>query len=241
VTELLVDLQDGDDTVVDALFDEAYPELRRRAQGQRKRWRGDRSLRTTALAHEVYLKLLNQDEQSWESRSHFFAVAARAMRHILVDRARNKQAQKRGGDVEIRSLEALREAFEREQATAEERSERIVVLDAALGEKDAAYARSRRSRRGDTTTSSGSATSTRKFWGPSARPPVTKPSSRPLSVDPPEIRPPRISACALRCDHRAPHREEGVSWYRDEIRDFGTLRSPNRKRKAGPPAKEMRF
>lgn len=132
VTKLLVDLRDGNGAIVDKLFEEVYTELRHRAEGQRKRWDGTPSLRTTALAHEAYLKLVNQEEQSWASRSHFFAVASRAMRHILVDRARKKRAQKRGGDVEIQSLESLREAFERAQATAEQRSEMLVVLDAAL-------------------------------------------------------------------------------------------------------------
>ncbi len=132
VTALLVDLRSGNDDVVDDLFDEVYTELRQRAQGQRRQWQGDLTLRTTALAHEAYLKLVDQEEQSWQSRSHFFAVASRAMRHILVDRARKKRAQKRGGDAEILSLDALREAFERDQATAEQRSEMLVVLDAAL-------------------------------------------------------------------------------------------------------------
>lgn len=132
VTAMLVDLRAGNDDVVDDLFDEVYTELRRRAQGQRKQWRGKPTLRSTALAHEAYLKLVDQEEQSWESRSHFFAVASQAMRHILVDRARKKRAQKRGGDAEVLSLEALREAFERDHATAEQRSEMLVVLDAAL-------------------------------------------------------------------------------------------------------------
>ncbi len=132
VTELLVDLRGGDDEVVDDLFEEVYTELRHRARGQRKQWKGDPGLRTTALAHEAYVKLVRQEEQSWESRSHFFAVASRAMRHILVDRARKQRAQKRGGDAQILSLEALRESLNRDQATTEERSEMLVVLDAAL-------------------------------------------------------------------------------------------------------------
>lgn len=132
VTELLVDLRNGDHEAADDLFETVYTELHQRAEGQRKRWEGDPSLRTTALAHEAYLKLVDREEQSWESRSHFFAVASRAMRHILVDRARKKQTHKRGGDVDIVSLEALREACEDEQVTAEQRSELLVILDAAL-------------------------------------------------------------------------------------------------------------
>jgi len=144
VTELLVDLRDENDAVVDDLFEEVYTELRHRAEGRRKEWQGDPTLRTTALAHEAYLKLVDQSEQSWESRSHFFAVASRAMRHILVDRARKRRAHKRGGDVDIVSLEALREALEREQATAEQRSEMLVVLDAALGRFEEEHERAAR-------------------------------------------------------------------------------------------------
>lgn len=144
VTELLVDLRSGDDEVAGDLFEEVYAELRQRARGQRKQWKGEPGLRTTALAHEAYLKLVRQEEQSWESRSHFFAVASRAMRHILVDRARKKRAQKRGGDADILSLEALRESLEREQATVEERSEMLVVLDAALSEFEEEHSRAAR-------------------------------------------------------------------------------------------------
>jgi RNA polymerase sigma factor (TIGR02999 family) len=144
VTQLLADLRDGDDDVADDLFEEVYTELQRRARGQRRRWKGEPTLRTTALAHEAYLKLVRQEEQSWESRSHFFAVASRAMRHILVDRARKKRAQKRGGNADILSLEALRETLERDQATVEERSEMLVVLDAALGQFEEEHARAAR-------------------------------------------------------------------------------------------------
>lgn len=144
VTELLVDLQNGDARAVDELYEEVYTELRQRAHGQRKQWKGDPTLQTTALAHEVYLKLVDQDEQSWESRSHFFAVAARAMRHILVDHARKQRAQKRGGTAQTLSLEALRESLQREQATAEEQSEMIMVLEAALEQFEKEHARAAR-------------------------------------------------------------------------------------------------
>lgn len=132
VTEHLVRVREGSGDATDELFEEVYTELRRRAQHQRNRWEGDPTLRTTALAHEAYLKLVRDDEQSWESRSHFFAVASKAMRHILVDRARKKTAEKRGGESSSLSLEALRESLGHPQATAEERSEMLLVLDAAL-------------------------------------------------------------------------------------------------------------
>jgi RNA polymerase sigma factor (TIGR02999 family) len=132
VTRLLVDVREGRAEAQEALYDEVYTALRERAQAQRRRWKGEPSLQTTALAHEAYLKLVRQEEQSWSSRSHFFAVAGRAMRHILINRAERHRAQKRGGEGAPLSLDELRESLEREVATAEERSEALLVLDAAL-------------------------------------------------------------------------------------------------------------
>lgn len=132
VTRLLREVQNGNGAAEDELFDRVYTELRRRARGQRRRRKGTPSLRTTALAHEAYLKLVDQGEQSWSSRSHFFAVAATAMRHILIDRARRTRAQKRGGDAATLSLEELKEKLGREVAMTEEDAEAFVVLDAAL-------------------------------------------------------------------------------------------------------------
>lgn len=124
------------------LFEEVHAELRRLARGQRKRWEGDPSLRTTALAHEAYLNLVGEEERSWENRSHFFAVAAKAMRHVLIDRARRKRAEKRGGEGPLLSLEALREELGREvgegaepadhKVTAEEGADLLVLLGEAL-------------------------------------------------------------------------------------------------------------
>jgi RNA polymerase sigma factor (TIGR02999 family) len=132
VTRLLVDVREGRDEAQHALYEEVYTALRERAQAQRRRWKGEPSLQTTALAHEAYLKLVRQEEQSWSSRSHFFAVAARAMRHILINRAERHRAQKRGGEGAPLSLDELRASLEREVATAAERSEALLVLDAAL-------------------------------------------------------------------------------------------------------------
>lgn len=132
VTEGLVKLREGNQSSAKWLQQKVYAELRRLAHNQRQRWQGDPSLRTTALVHEAYLKLVRQEEQSWESRAHFFAVAATAMRHILINRAERHRAEKRGGDTPILSLEALRESLNRKQATADEQSEMLVLLDAAL-------------------------------------------------------------------------------------------------------------
>jgi len=134
VTTLLARLREGDDEAAGNLFEHVYTELRRRARGQRKRWKGDPSLQTTALAHEAYLKLVGPKEQSWENRSHFFAVAATAMRQILLNEVRQKRAQKRGGDAPVLSLEELREEMGRDVALTEERAEVLVVLEEALGQ-----------------------------------------------------------------------------------------------------------
>lgn len=132
VTELLGDLRRGENGAFAALFEEVYSDLRRRARGQRRRWKGDPSLNTTALAHEAYLDLVDEGSRSWEDRSHFFAVAARAMRHILIQEARHKRAQKRGGDAPVLSLDEMREDLGREVAEAEEQAEILVMLDEAL-------------------------------------------------------------------------------------------------------------
>jgi RNA polymerase sigma factor (TIGR02999 family) len=98
VTRLLQTLREGSDTVVDALFDRVYEELRALAHRQLNRLRPGQTLNTTALVHEAYLKLVDQSEADWEDRTHFFAVAAKAMRHIIINYARKKSAEKRGGE-----------------------------------------------------------------------------------------------------------------------------------------------
>lgn len=143
-TALLVDVREGKPTAEQELYDQVYAELRERARGQRKRWKGDPSLQTTALVHEAYLKLVGPNEQSWKSRSHFFAVASRAMRQILLNEARRRRTEKRGGDAPVLSLEALQSSFGRAQATTEERDEMLVVLDAALDRFSEDYPRAAR-------------------------------------------------------------------------------------------------
>ena len=155
VTELLADLQGGNGEAAEPLFEAVYDELRRLARKKRRRWKGDPSLRTTALAHEAYVKLVGDGERSWESRSHFFAVAAQALRQILVTRARRKGAQKRGGGAPVLSLEKLRErvgpeaeeaadaAADRAVTTAEE-AQLLVLLDEALDRFAEEYPRAAR-------------------------------------------------------------------------------------------------
>jgi RNA polymerase sigma factor (TIGR02999 family) len=97
VTRLLHDWQGGNRDALDRLISLVYQELRVIASGHvRREWR-DGALRTTALVHEAYLKLLGQRGSTWQNRAHFFAIAARIMRRILLDEARSAQRAKRGG------------------------------------------------------------------------------------------------------------------------------------------------
>jgi len=97
VTELLMQWSSGDDAALAELTPLVYEELRRVAHHHLSAQRADHTLQTTALVNEAYLRLADQTNPSWQNRAHFFAVAARAMRQILVSYARGQQAQKRGG------------------------------------------------------------------------------------------------------------------------------------------------
>ncbi len=98
ITEMLRDWSDNHRAdSADALLKMVYDELRRQAHRYLRKERAGHTLQTTALVHEAYLKLINQKEVSWESRSHFFAVAATMMRRILIDYAKTKHRVRRGG------------------------------------------------------------------------------------------------------------------------------------------------
>jgi RNA polymerase sigma factor (TIGR02999 family) len=97
VTVLLARLQEGNDEAFEDLLPIVYDELRRIAHNQLRGERDDHTLRTTELVHEAYFKLVDHDSVDWTNRQHFFAVAARAMRQVLIDHARQKTAEKRGG------------------------------------------------------------------------------------------------------------------------------------------------
>lgn len=134
VTQLLQAVQDGDQEAVNLLFPLIYDELHAQAQRQRRQWQGHYTLNTTALVHEAYLKLLDGDDPAYASRAHFLSVAAKAMRHILIDYARQMQRQKRGGDVQKMSLEQL--GYDLGRATGSidlgEKADEIVALGEAL-------------------------------------------------------------------------------------------------------------
>jgi RNA polymerase sigma factor (TIGR02999 family) len=109
VTALLVQLSKGDKSVIERLMPLVYDELHRRAAGYMRKERANHTLQPTALVHEAYLKLVQQREANWKNRAHFLAVAAQLMRRILIDHARARLSAKRGGELELISLD---EAFQ---------------------------------------------------------------------------------------------------------------------------------
>jgi RNA polymerase sigma factor (TIGR02999 family) len=102
------------------------------AHRQRRRWQGNDTLNTTALVHEAYLKLVDQSRPSFETRAHFFATASKAMRHVLVNYARDQRALKRGGDMPKLSLEGLGEPFKNDLALSDDADDLMLALGAAL-------------------------------------------------------------------------------------------------------------
>lgn len=97
ITKILSDLRSGGDEAFEVLFPLVYDELRKIAGGYFSRERSDHTLQPTALVHEAFLRLSKQSEVDFESRTHFFGIAARLMREILIDHARRHNSQKRGG------------------------------------------------------------------------------------------------------------------------------------------------
>jgi RNA polymerase sigma factor (TIGR02999 family) len=125
ITLLLNDWSSGDELALERLMPLVYEELRRMARAYMRRQPSNHTFQTTELIHETYLKLAKNEEQNWQNRAHFFGVAAKAMRHILVDYARAKQSQKRGGDRQ-------RVSFVENDAVSVDRSEQLLALDDAL-------------------------------------------------------------------------------------------------------------
>ena len=97
VTQLLVAFREGNREAFDRLVPLIYDDLRRIARAHLKRAGGDRTLNTTGLVHEAYLRLVDQSQAQWEDRNHFLAVCAVAMRQIVISDARRRAAAKRGG------------------------------------------------------------------------------------------------------------------------------------------------
>lgn len=112
VTRLLAAVDEGNTSAAQRLLPLVYDELRRLAASRMARERGDHTLQPTALVHEAYLRLAEDSHAEWENRAHYFAAAAETMRRILVDRARAKAAQKRGGHFARVDLEDVQLAIE---------------------------------------------------------------------------------------------------------------------------------
>jgi len=127
ITQMLQEWSEGNAQALDELMPLVYDELHRQASRYLRRERRDHTLQTTALIHEAYLKLIDQRDVRWESRTHFFAIAAQAMRRILVDYARAKHRGKRGGDDATISLEE-----ETILISSEGKGINLIALDEAL-------------------------------------------------------------------------------------------------------------
>ncbi len=125
VTRLLVELRGGSPEAEAQLIPLVYKQLHRLAASYMRRERPDHTLQATALVNEAYVRLVSQEATGWQDRAHFFGVAARLMRQILVDHARARQAGKRGGLVEKLPLD---QALEFSPA----RSRELIELDSAL-------------------------------------------------------------------------------------------------------------
>ncbi|CAN5888517.1 ECF-type sigma factor [soil metagenome] len=158
ITRILSAIEQGDPTAADELLPLIYDELRQLAAQRLAREQPGQTLQATALVHEAYLRLVGAENvPDWESRGHFFAAAAEAMRRILIDQARRKRAEKRGGrrqrldldaealdlagDVPSQDLLAFDEALKKLEAEAPDRAELVKLrYFAGLSIEDAAHA-----------------------------------------------------------------------------------------------------
>jgi RNA polymerase sigma-70 factor, ECF subfamily len=126
ITQLLQEWSKGKAEALEELMPLVYDELRRQATRFLQKERRDHTLQATALINEAYLKLIGRKEVEWKNRNHFFAIAATAMRRILVDHARERQREKRGGSEENLPLEEATNILGREKSLD------LVALDEAL-------------------------------------------------------------------------------------------------------------
>lgn len=131
ITQLLQAARREDSEVMDELMPLLYEPLRRIAHNRLRNERADHTLNTTDLVHEAYLKIVDIDRVEWQDRVHFLAVASRVMRRILVDYARKKKAQKRGGEEsDVTFEEGYDQGAERDPL--DERLDNVIMLDRAL-------------------------------------------------------------------------------------------------------------
>lgn len=128
ISHLLARYSNGDEAALNQLMPLVYGRLRQMAQRYMRAQPIGHTLQTTALIHEAYLKLVGQQRKEWQNRAHFFAVAAQAMRHILVDYARARHTAKRGGEA------AHAVSFDEAAVVTAERAAEVVALDDALND-----------------------------------------------------------------------------------------------------------
>ena len=125
VTRILEAIQQGDPKGAEELLPLVYQELRKLAAAKMAHQPPGQTLQATALVHEAYLRLVASENQSWDHRGHFFAAAAEAMRHILVDNARRKQRAKHGGNLRRLDVDEI-------EIAAEPDDEKILLVHEAL-------------------------------------------------------------------------------------------------------------
>jgi RNA polymerase sigma factor (TIGR02999 family) len=125
VTQLLVDAGKGNDGALNQILPHIYDELRRLAGYYMSGERGDHTLQPTALVHEAYLRLIDQRRVDWKNRAQFFGIAAKMMRRVLVNYARDRAAGKRGGDAAKETLSLAAGIFEKPNLD-------VIALDEAL-------------------------------------------------------------------------------------------------------------
>jgi len=125
ITQLLIDWSNGNASALENLMPLVYDELRVMARRYMRGQNSGHTFQTTELLHEAYLKLANQEQHNWQNRAHFFGVASQAMRHILVDYARAKNSQKRGGN-------NFKVTLDETALVSRDSSENILALNVAL-------------------------------------------------------------------------------------------------------------
>lgn len=128
VTQLLVRLKSGENEAYDELYPLIYGELRNLAYGHMKRQSADHTLSKTELVHEAYLKMIDQTKINFNDKTHFLAIASKCMRQILIDHARKKHAQKRGGN--NKDVTYIDEIF----AVQKQKAQELINIDTALKE-----------------------------------------------------------------------------------------------------------
>lgn len=138
VTRILERIEAGDGLASEQLLPLVYSELRKLASAQMEREQPGQTLQATALVHEAYLRLVDVDRaQQWKSRGHFFAAAAQAMRRILIERARGKHREKRGGDwrrVDFENLDPVSSVTPDQLVALDEALVRLAGVDKIAGE-----------------------------------------------------------------------------------------------------------